>query len=325
MDENPKPLIDLGRARRVKGRGFSIRMPLAERLRAARKAPQAVVKVTSFSTGVHQVSRQLRYITRNGNLTLEKDSGELMNDREEQKQMIERWELDFDSGKRSRDTASIVFSLPAGSSPESLRQAVRQTGLRSFPGHEWVFAIHEDKNHPHAHMIVKMRGGEKGNKLRLRKAELYKLRETFAAACREAGVRVAASPRAARGVGQKGIRQAVHHLRLKGTTPRVEKQVSEEVLHDLKREPGRTKPWESAMAARHALEKELYLKHARRLRDEAVSRSEEDRARWLKAAADLERFARTMPRPQTRRQALIEAAKPKERGKTGHPGLEMER
>ena len=41
-------LLDLGRDRIVKGRGLFISLPRAERLRAARGVPQAIVKVTGF-------------------------------------------------------------------------------------------------------------------------------------------------------------------------------------------------------------------------------------------------------------------------------------
>ena len=43
----------------------------------------------------------------------------------------------------------------------------RKVGARAFPDQEWVFAIHQDKGHPHAHMVVKMRGRKKDKKLRL--------------------------------------------------------------------------------------------------------------------------------------------------------------
>ena len=202
MSDPKEPLLDLGsRPHMVKGRGFSFHLPLAERVRAARGVRQAIVKVTSFSHGFRGVRDHLDYISREGELALEKDTGEVLEGREMQKELVADWLVDFDASKKSRDTANIVFSMPPGSNVEALRAAVRNTAAKAFPNHEWVFAIHQDRNHPHAHMVVKMRGKEKGKKLQLKKAELYKLRETFAEASREQGVELAASPRAARGVG----------------------------------------------------------------------------------------------------------------------------
>ena len=163
MDE---PFLDLGRARRIKGQGFYIRLPRAERLRAARGVRQAIVKVSSFSRGVRMVGDHLRYISRKGELPLEKDTGELIQGLEMQKELIASWAIDFDDRKNSRDTANIIFSMPRGSKVDALREAVRTTGARAFPDHEWVFGIHQDRAHPHAHMVVKMRGREKGKKLR---------------------------------------------------------------------------------------------------------------------------------------------------------------
>jgi hypothetical protein len=92
-----------------------------------------------------------------------------------------------DKRSDSRDTAHVVFSMPPGSPVEALRGAVRATTAKSFPDHEWVFGIHEDTKHPHAHMVLKMRSREKGKKLRLNKPQLYLLRERFAEAARERG------------------------------------------------------------------------------------------------------------------------------------------
>ena len=58
---------------------------------------------------------------------------------------------------------------------------------RRFQGHEAVFAIHEDKKHPHAHVVVKMFNVETEKKLRLNRPDLYRLREIFAEAAREEG------------------------------------------------------------------------------------------------------------------------------------------
>ena len=95
----------------VKGRGFSFQLPLAERVRAARGVRQAIVKVTSFSHGFRGVRDHLDYISREGELPLEKDSGEVLQGRKERKELVREWSIDFGGQKRSRDTANIVFSI----------------------------------------------------------------------------------------------------------------------------------------------------------------------------------------------------------------------
>ena len=208
-----EPLLDLGRARIVKGRGLYVQLPVAERLRAARRVPQAIVKVRSFARGTTGVQKIMSYISRKGSLPLEKESGEIVQDLAEQRQLIKDWAIDFDSRKNSRDTAHIIFSMPPGSNAGALRRAVRATAPKAFPDHEWVFAIHEDKKHPHAHLVLKMRGRNQEKILDFKKSDLHKLREHFAEAAREQGVELAASPRAARGIGGKGIRQAIYQFK----------------------------------------------------------------------------------------------------------------
>ena len=291
------------KGRVIHGRAVHIHLPVSERIYTARKLPQAVVKVTSFGKGVKGVSKQLDYISRKGELPLEKDDGEVIKGREAQKELVGDWSMDFGGRKNSRDTAHIVFSMPPGSNQEALRKAVHATGAKAFPNHEWVFAIHEDRKHPHAHMIVKMRGIEEDKKLQLKKADLYKLRETFAESAREQGVPLAASSRAARGVGHKGVRQAIYQMRHKGIQPEVDKQAKQELDRDLARGNRTFGQWEKSMLIRNELEKEAYRRDAEVLRLSAKYESKPMKHdEFLKDAQDLEDFAKTLPKPWTRRQ-----------------------
>ena len=84
-----KPLLDFGRAQRVKGQGFYIKLPLAERLRAARRIPQAVVKVMKkFPHGVRGVKKVINYISHKGELELETESGDRIKGREKPTELM---------------------------------------------------------------------------------------------------------------------------------------------------------------------------------------------------------------------------------------------
>jgi len=303
-------LLDFGRAPIVKGRAPSIAMPMIERVRAAQGMKQAVVKVASYAHGIARVQGVMDYISRKGKLELETESGERITDRQEAKALAANWSGDFDRGRRSRDAVHVVFSMPAGSKVEALRESVRKVGARAFPDQEWVFAIHQDKQHPHAHMVIKMRGRKKDKKLRLGKPQLYKLREIFAEAAREEGVPLAASSRAARGIGRKGESQAIYQMHHKGIVPKVEKQAAEELIFDLERGPLMEKPWEKAMRERNERERKAYREEAARLRAAAIkARADQDHRLQhglLKTAGDLERFAEDMPEAKSKRQAMLE-------------------
>ncbi len=296
--------LDFGRSRLVKGRGLGVRLPLAERLRVARGIPQAVVKVVSFPRCKTRLRELMEYISRDGALPLETESGDLVTTLEGQKELAELWARSFDRRKRSREAVHIVFSMPRGSDPEALRKAVRTVVTRHFAGHRAVFGIHEDRKHPHAHAVIHMRGPKK--KLELRKSDLHRLREVYAEAAREEGVMLAASPRAARGVGQKGVRQAVHHLRAKGVVPKVQKEAAREFMEETKRGVLAEKPWEQAMRHRHDLEKQAYLEEAQRLRTASTQANARDQQSMREAAKVLELYARTMPTPKTRRMSWID-------------------
>jgi len=330
MDSEPRPFLDLGRARRVKGRGFQVRLSLAERIRAARGVPQAVVKVGKYIKGKAHLAYKLWYNSRDSKLVLETDRGEELTTPEDRRMLADDWAMDFDGRADSRDAANLVFSMPKGSDPEALRAATRAALTRLFPDNEWVFAVHTDRGHPHAHALVKMRGRDAKKKLRLDKPELYQMREVFAETAREQGVQLAASPRAARGVGRKAERQGIYHMREKKIPLNVDRDVEREAAREVGRGRPLPQPWEKSMAARHLLERATYERYAQHLRSKANGASAEERDRWLRAAADMERFLREMPKPKTRRQELMEKSKRKnplrEGGKErGAGGLDLER
>jgi len=84
------------------------------------------------------------------------------------------------------------------------------------------------------------------------------------------------------------------------------------------------------MAARNELERKLYLEEARKLREKSKKAADtKGRERFLTFAFELERFARTMPKPKTRRQRWLEMLSGKSRlrqpEKSRDRGMEMER
>jgi len=291
--------LEFHKSRIVKGRA----LPLPERLRAARGVPQAVVKLASYGQGRSEAMGQVDYISRKGKLELETESGEKLITREEQKVLIEEWARDFDGWRKSRDTVHLVFSMPHGSPPKALQNAVRKVLRREFADHEAVFAIHLDKKHPHAHVVMKMRSRDHGKKLDLRVNDLLHLREVFAHAAREEGVEMAASSRAARGVGRKGMKRPIFYMRRNKLVPRSEKETAQEALFDLQQGRVQEKPWEKAMRERNRQERDAYQAEADKLR--VAAQGSQDRELLLRAAADLERFSKTMPTPRTLRQTIL--------------------
>src|SRR5665213_1377200 len=95
--------LDFGRVRTIRGHRLTIPMSLVDRVRVSRGTPEAVVRVISYAGGVGRVNKLMQYISRDGKLELETESGDRIMDVAEQKALVASWSTDFDSRKRSRD------------------------------------------------------------------------------------------------------------------------------------------------------------------------------------------------------------------------------
>lgn len=94
-------------------------------------------------------------------------------------------------------------------------------------------------------------------------------------------------------------------MREKHIVPKVWKEAYQEICRE--RDITSDRPWEKAMEDRNQSEREAYREDAQGLRAEAEAQTDiSQRQALLQAAFDLERFARTMPKPKTRRQMWLE-------------------
>ena len=164
---------------------------------------------------------------------------------------------------------------------------------------------------------MKLRGRVKTKKRDLKKEDLYRLREVFAEAAREEGVELAVSPRAARGVGRKGTSMAIRQMREKKILPKVWKEAMRECME---RDIASERPWEKAMEERNKKERATYRENAEELRTQAAAQADlNQRQALLRAAADLERFSKTMPKPKTQQQMWSEELEESKKKKRSEP------
>src|SRR5258708_3086631 len=105
-------LIELLRGRHIYGRELHLSLP--ERIRAARHVTQAVVKVLSYRCGRKEVCGSMTYINHEGEVVLETETGELIQDKDKIQALAANWAADFDSRKNSRDAVHLAFSMPKG-------------------------------------------------------------------------------------------------------------------------------------------------------------------------------------------------------------------
>jgi len=227
------------------------------------------------------------------------EDGERLRGLGEQKELLKAWELDFDHHTRSRNQMNYTVSAPKGSSPEAVRNAAREFGKEAFAGHKYVFALHTDKDHPHVHFAVHMKGPVK--KLNPRLKDLRQWRELWAEKARAQGIEMACSPRAARGVGRKGQRHAIQQMQQRGVTPDITKQAVKDALAT-KDDTG----WEHYAKVRNQAERQAYREAANGLRTAAKGRIASESNKLNAAATELEQFVQRMPVAKTRRQLLHE-------------------
>ena len=192
---------------------------LPQRVRASRRLPQAVFKISSYSRSGGAVWDRVQYISREGELEVEDPNGEQVADLVELEQMVDDWEAG--KGTRAKRLAmSAVVSFPAGVDQEKATEAARQFFREAFAdNHSYVFAPHADTDQFHVHLLLETRGHD-GQQLRLDRDDLQDLRELLAEKAREQGIELDASPRWARGEEREPQRpRAVEGIERRGGTP----------------------------------------------------------------------------------------------------------
>src|SRR3546814_15381881 len=73
----------------------------------------------------------------------------------------------------------MVFSMPPGTDPELVREAVRELAESDMANRRWVMALHTDEAHPHVHLIIAGRDND-GRRFNPDRAFLQHCRERFA-------------------------------------------------------------------------------------------------------------------------------------------------
>ena len=239
-----KPFLDpvsYGRALPERGRPLSIGQ-IKLITRTVERTPEVVVKVINKgSSSLAGVSGHVGYIGRQGAVELETDEGEVLQDPEIGKTLLEDWNLDLiqQRGKINltpskpkqppRLVYKLIFSMPAGTPPEKVQTAVRNFAREEFAlKHRYVMALHTDEPHPHVHLVLKARSDD-GQRLYLRKATLRQWREGFASHLRALGVAANATPRYVRGETKPRKSDGIYRAMSRGESTHFRKRV--EVVH----------------------------------------------------------------------------------------------
>jgi len=188
---------------------------------SGRGAKEVLVKISGGGRDADGVQAHFEYIDRHGKLDIETDHGEVLTGKTAATELINDWVLDYGAvpgaphsrtkvdsdGKRRqpRQAFNIVLSMPAGTPPQKVLQAVKKFAREEFAHqHRYAMALHaeeKDKHgaHPHVHLVVKAEHEYDGTRLNPRKADLQRWRERFAEYLTELGVAATATRREDRG------------------------------------------------------------------------------------------------------------------------------
>ena len=194
----------------------------AQIARTTQRTPEVMVKITNrlgAGKGMAAIREHLSYISRNGKLELETDTGELLADKLSIMEYSHEWKAQV-RGKtipevsKRREAFNIILSMPAGTPEKGVKDAARAFLEEEFGGkHRYCFTLHTDTDKPHVHACVLAAPLKKGKRLNPRKPDLQRWREGFAEQLRELGIDANATPRRTRGITQHRLKQAGHHLR----------------------------------------------------------------------------------------------------------------
>ena len=275
--------------------------------RTVRRVPEVMIKVSGGARTLRGVRSHLDYIGREGKGEVETDDGARLQERGFEKDLVKDWDLDLEAHRRYTERAiaagrkppklvhNLVFSMPKGTPPEKLLQAVRTFAREKFAlQHRYAMALHTDQGHPHVHVVVKA-VSEQDERLNIRKATLREWRRDFAQYLRELGIEANATERAVRGKRESSKLDGIYRAERRGvsrhTRERVDGVAGELVKGNLRIETGKAKLLETRKEVERGW---------RAVSEILVVEGQPELAAQVRA------FVARMPAPRTDREAIAE-------------------
>ena len=211
-----KPARTSGRLSTSQDRATYVRQKLQAMVR---RSPQVVVKLVRAPKGMKGISNNLTYISRDGQLEIEDQDGQVIYGKEAVADLKAEWRdggMPIAADLTMRDAFHLVLSMPTSTDPLSVQRAARDFAKQEFSGFQYAMVLHTFETdpdptcspHPHVHLTVKAAGLD-GIRLNPRKADLQRWREGFAEALREHGIEATTTSRIHRTTHE---RWTVRHL-----------------------------------------------------------------------------------------------------------------
>lgn len=167
-------------------------------------ARQVMVKITGGGRGMKQIAAHLTYISKHGQLPIENERGEHIEGKDALRDLQDEWRMGrtyIPDRSHRREAYHLMFSMPAGTSPEALHDAVRAVAREHLANHSYAMVLHEHQAHPHVHLAVKAEGFD-GSRLNPRKADLRTWRASFARELQARGIEAVATAQPVHGASR---------------------------------------------------------------------------------------------------------------------------
>jgi hypothetical protein len=242
-----------------------------------RRAPEVLVKITGSSSGTDTAKHHIDYISRNGDVELENERGEVI-DRKDLMRELKASQAPSESGKR--EFLHVLFSMPPGTPENELKDSVREFCKEEFANRQYVIDLHRDTDHVHCHVCVGTRDMYRANEPRLspKKADLSRWCLGFADKLREHGVEAAASERHHRFQHRRPEHPVVRQIRAENPDSAVynQRRAERQRLAGKAPRPHRTpkvyKHWERKYGRRCGQENARRIRRKRQLRGTGIRR-----------------------------------------------------
>jgi hypothetical protein len=280
--------------------------------RTAKRAPQVVVKITSRIHGAASTVGAFTYVGRIGMsdkepIGVETSEGKQLMSAQEMMILAREWQQweQSDEARRKGATAiAMVFSMPPGTDPEAVRDAVRDFAENDMANRRWVMALHTDEAHPHVHLVIAGRDND-GRRFNPNREFLQHCRERFAENLRERGIEADATIRMTRGYPPKQDPTPVLKMRDRGERPDADKgraDMLDGASPDAKQRLTDREKARSATAENFVAVREVYTRAIAELEAHGGA-AEADRAKALRVFVD------GMEAPTNARAEIIERLK----------------
>ena len=160
------------------------------------RGKEAVIKITGNTKNLESFKRHIEYITRDYELPLYDDEGNIYEGKDEIKDYIDMYNFDnaipdYDESiyKERREVLNFVFSMKEQNTTpkDKLMEAVIKSVKEKYPNNPACFSFHGDTDNPHIHCDLKIQSLD-GKRIDVKIADLQKLRKDYAKNLRDLGI-----------------------------------------------------------------------------------------------------------------------------------------